>query len=364
MKIILIIFFYIVSINAHANKLWPEWETFKSIYISDAGRVIDGSNSQLMTTSEGQSYALFFALVADDKQTFSKLLKWTQNNLSKGDLTINLPAWSWGLNNQTKQFSVLDSNSAADSDLWMAYVLSEAGRIWGNYYYSSLGYLIANQILQREVVQVPNYGWMILPGPKGFIISDKSWKFNPSYFPIQILRRFSELYPQSNWNEIANNSIKFIKQSSPIGFAPEWASLNSDGKIIKDIAERNIGGYNAIRVYLWLGMLNNEDIEKEDLMKQFSPFMELIAKDGIVSEYYDTKIGKQIGSQPIGFNSAVLPFLASSKYNNLVTKFASKIIKSDSKQPEHYYDNALTLFGKGWMDGLYEFNKNGQLIIK
>ncbi|MCX7084167.1 MAG: cellulose synthase complex periplasmic endoglucanase BcsZ [Methylococcales bacterium] len=364
MKIIVFIFFNIISINAQANKSWPEWETFKSIYISDAGRVIDGSNSQLITTSEGQSYALFFALIADDKQTFSKLLKWTENNLSKGDITINLPAWSWGLSNQTKEFGVLDSNSAADSDLWLAYVLSEAGRIWDNHYYSSLGFLIANQILQREAVQVPNYGWMILPGPKGFITNEKSWRFNPSYFPIQILRRFSELYPQSNWQEITNKSIDFIMQSSPLGLAPEWATLNAEGKIVREVAERNVGGYNAIRVYLWLGMLNNEDIQKQELMRHFSPFMDIIVKDGTVSEYFDTKIGKQIGSQPIGFSASVLPFLYSSNNINLATQFAGKIINNNSKQPDHYYDSVLSLFGKGWYEGLYEFNNNGQLIIK
>ena len=363
MKVISIICFFILSLNAHA-KSWPEWESFKSIYISHEGRVIDGSSSQLMTTSEGQSYALFFALVANDKKTFSTLLKWTENNLSKGDLTINLPAWSWGLSNQTKEFGVLDTNSAADSDLWLAYTLTEAGRIWGNYYYSSLGFLIANQILQRETVQVPNYGWMILPGAKGFINNDKSWRFNPSYFPIQILRRFSELYPESNWQEITTNSINFIAHSSPLGFAPEWATLNAEGKLVREISERNIGGYNAIRVYLWLGMLNNYDTKKQDLMTQFLPFMEVIVKDMGVYEYFDTKTGKQNGSQPMGFNASVLPFLSSSNNKKLATQFASKIISNDSNQPDHYYDSVLSLFGKGWFDGLYEFNKNGQLIIK
>ncbi len=54
---------------------WPQWSNFKSIYIEN-GRVIDGSDERLITTSEGQSSAFVFALVANDQQTFDQVLKW------------------------------------------------------------------------------------------------------------------------------------------------------------------------------------------------------------------------------------------------------------------------------------------------
>ena len=61
-----------------------------------------------ITTSEGQSYALFFALLANDKASFDKLLEWTEVHLSEGDLSTRLPAWQWGI--KQNQGQILDSN--------------------------------------------------------------------------------------------------------------------------------------------------------------------------------------------------------------------------------------------------------------
>lgn len=47
---------------------WPAWEDFKATFLSQDGRVIDLSTPQQQSTSEGQAYALFFALVADDRK--------------------------------------------------------------------------------------------------------------------------------------------------------------------------------------------------------------------------------------------------------------------------------------------------------
>lgn len=83
-----------------AGTQWPIWEKFKQYYISMDGRVIDPQLPERKTTSEGQSYGLFFALVANDKPMFDKLLHWTENNLAAGDLRKRLPAWAWGQNAQ------------------------------------------------------------------------------------------------------------------------------------------------------------------------------------------------------------------------------------------------------------------------
>ncbi len=53
---------------------WPAWEQFKQAYVSPEGRVIDPSDARKISTSEGQSYGLFFALAANDRAGFDKLL--------------------------------------------------------------------------------------------------------------------------------------------------------------------------------------------------------------------------------------------------------------------------------------------------
>lgn len=365
MKILSVIALAFVSICAQASESWKEWEQFKAIYISAEGRVIDGSSPQLSTTSEGQSYALLFALIANDKATFDLLLNWTESHLANNDLTANLPAWLWGLNNENQQYGILDSNSASDSDLWIAYALVEAGRLWREYRYQSLGYFMAMRILREEAVQVPNYGWMIVPGLKGFQLSEHSWRLNPSYLPIQIFRRFAGMYPHSPWQQIAQNSVKFLKQSAPQGFSPEWAVLDDNNHVSADEKDSKIGGYNAIRVYLWLGMLSNNDPDKPALMAHFEPMLRVIETDGYIAEQYDIKMKMQTGHKPLGFHAAVLPFLASANNSTRINEFVKELAtREPSNKPDHYYDSVLTLLGKGWLEQKYQFNNDGMLNVE
>ena len=61
------------------------WDAYAKRFISGDGRVIDPQGGD-RTTSEGQSYALFFSLVSNDRVRFDKLLTWTESNLGQGDL--------------------------------------------------------------------------------------------------------------------------------------------------------------------------------------------------------------------------------------------------------------------------------------
>lgn len=117
---------------------WPLWEKFCSSALSEDGRIIDAGDPRQITTSEGQSYALFFALAANDQERFTRILDWTSSHLCAGDCSKHLPAWLWGRMEEPAakgepprvRWDVIDSNNAADADLWMAYSLLEAGRLW------------------------------------------------------------------------------------------------------------------------------------------------------------------------------------------------------------------------------------------
>lgn len=58
----------LAAFSVQAACTWPAWEQFKKDYISQEGRVIDPSDARKITTSEGQSYGMFFALAANDLQ--------------------------------------------------------------------------------------------------------------------------------------------------------------------------------------------------------------------------------------------------------------------------------------------------------
>ena len=166
---------------------WDKWDAFKAANVNESFRVVDYSDNRRITTSEGQSYAMFFALVAGDKDAFDKLLVWTENNLASGDITKYKPAWLWGKHGSS--WGIIDSNNAADSDMWIAYCLLEAGRLWDRPDYTAKGKAMMD-LLKKDVRDVKGLGKVLLPGYKGFE-QENFVTLNPSYYPVFIMRRFA-----------------------------------------------------------------------------------------------------------------------------------------------------------------------------
>ena len=81
----------IVMVIAGAAQDWPLWKGYTAAFMDSQVRVIDRDQGD-RTTSEGQAYAMFFALVAQDRSRFDGLLRWTESNLADGDLSTHLPA--------------------------------------------------------------------------------------------------------------------------------------------------------------------------------------------------------------------------------------------------------------------------------
>ncbi|WP_145540089.1 cellulose synthase complex periplasmic endoglucanase BcsZ [Yersinia alsatica] len=338
---------------------WPEWQQFKQYYISDGGRVIDPSSPRQITTSEGQSYGLFFALVADDRETFERLLSWTENNLSAGDLTARLPAWLWG-QHQQHHWGVLDPNSASDADLWIAYSLLEAGRLWDVRRYQTMGTLLLQRIAKEEVVDIPGLGKMLLPGKIGFSDDDR-WRLNPSYLPPQLLARFSSL--TGPWKEMIKVNQRLWLETAPHGFSPDWVVWQEGKGWLPDETHPNVGSYDAIRTYLWAGLLSNNSPQKAALIQHFQPMDVITEQQGVPPEKTDASNGKTSGDGPVGFSAALLPFLASSPapFNKQTFSQQQKRVQDSPPGPDAYYSAVLTLFGQGWAQQRYRFNRQGEL---
>src|SRR5215472_12121519 len=71
-----------------ATEDWPLWKSYSARFMDNQIRVIDHDAGE-RTTSEAQAYAMFFALVADDRARFDGLLRWTEQNLASGDLSTH-----------------------------------------------------------------------------------------------------------------------------------------------------------------------------------------------------------------------------------------------------------------------------------
>lgn len=333
---------------------WPMWDSFKTVNIDKNFRVIDHSDKRAITTSEGQSYAMFFALVADDRETFAKLLEWTEKNLSKGDITKNLPSWLWGKTGN--DWGIIDSNNATDSDLWITYDLLEAARLWNEPKYEEKARAMMER-LKRDVRDVPNLGKVLLPGGSGFD-HPTHVTLNPSYYPVFILRRLALVDPY--WKDVAEGTIRALVRTAPAGFSPDWAKIDKAGKLIAPEGEDyTLGSYNAIRVYLWAAMTDPSDPSYGVLMKHFDPMRRLTEEMNMPPEKVEILTGKANRPGNAGFGACVLEMLGDSKTAALLRT----VIQAEPIIGENYYRNVLMLYGAGFDQGLFRFDRDGRLVV-
>jgi endoglucanase len=354
---------------------WPDWDTFKQATMSTDGRVIDHSSPQQATVSEGQAYALFFALVANDRKTFDRVLNWTQNNLAQGDLTAHLPAWIWGRYDAQHPstgaagqvpagWGVLDSNSASDADLWIAYSLLEAGRLWHERSYTALGSVLARTILAKETEALPGLGRTVLPGPAGFRPQEGAWRLNPSYVPLQVMQRLATALPQqAEWVAVRDSSSKLVTATAPHGFSPDWVIYRRDQGFGPDEASKAESAYNAIRVYLWAGTLAVDAPSRAAALDAFRPLAGYVEAHGFPPERVDTQTGVAgANAGNAGFSAAVAPYLAAIGRSDLAQAQAQRVRTLTAKEPLGYYSSVLVLFGLGHLDGQYRFDASGAVV--
>ncbi|WP_370260853.1 cellulose synthase complex periplasmic endoglucanase BcsZ [Limnobacter sp.] len=351
--------------NTVAAKDWPAWQGFKSAFMSDDGRVIDRSEADLRTVSEGQSYALFFALVAKDKAAFDQILKWTENNLSQGSLANNLPAWVWG--KKGEDWGVIDANSASDADLWIAYALLEASRVWCQPAYASKARALGELILAQESVDVPGLGLSILPGKQGFIKADGMIKLNPSYVPPFMMARFANAWADDpRWAQVYLASQRLLLDSPKNGFYPDWVQYLNGQRSLPDTEPR--GDYDAIRTYLWIAMSSPNDPMSATLLRQLAPLAAVLLKRQHMPEWLEPDTGgvaPQAG--PAGFQAAVAPLAKTLGLEKLANTLAQRNLRTASREDwlkYGYYNGALSLFAQGFFDQRYSFNSLGELMLQ
>jgi endoglucanase len=358
---------------------WLLWDSYSARFIDAQGRVIDHQGSD-RSTSEGQAYAMFFALVDNDRSQFDRILTWARVNMASGDLATHLPGWLWG-KNAAGEWKQLDSNPASDADVWMAYTLIEAGRLWKVPAYTNLGHQMMAQIAKSEVADLPGFGLMLLPGPTGYHHQSspamQSWTLNPSYFPLFIFDRLATEDPAGPWQHIALGIPNFLRQSAVHGYAMDWVNYVPGDGFYPTIAhsekstETPMGSYDAIRVYLWAGMIDAGDKQKEEILGAI-PAMGayLVDHDSPPEKVSDQGI-PMAQDGPAGFSAAMLPYLMA--YPGKEKPRARQTIRL-SMMRDHasglygrdqtYYDQNLALFALGYLEARFRFGPDGKLKVE
>lgn len=351
---------------AVAQTRWPAWDAFVKTQVQADGRVVDRTTSIYQSTSEGQSYALFFALIANDRKAFDTVLKWTADNLCAGKLDAQLPAWQWGRKSDGS-YGVIDANSAADADAWIAYTLFEAGRLWQVPQYTRTARAVLAHIRSAEIAELPGLGAMLLPGARGFATGNGTWRLNLSYMPLPLLRRFEDADTGGPWADVAAGTVRLAADASPHGFAPDWLAWRTPGKAGIDSVKGDIGSYDAIRTYLWAGVTSPRDPLAKPLLAALGGMRRAVDSANVPPERVATQTGETAGTGPVGFSAALVPYLSALGDEAGVAAQARRIAAmraaaQDAKQPLAYYDQVLVLFGVGWAQHRYSFDEQGRLI--
>jgi endo-1,4-beta-D-glucanase Y len=341
---------------------WPLWNAYVERFISSDGRAIDSSAGGI-STSEGQSYALFFSLVANDRALFRRLYDWTRDNLAGGRLDARLPAYKWGRRGDGS-WGGLDDNSAADSDLWIGYTLIEAGRLWSDAELTRTGRALLENVVAREVARLPGLGAMLLPAPRGFV-HGRSWRLNPSYLPLQLLQGLASEGVPGPWGEIRTNTIRMIEARATRGFIDDWVGYEPRAGFVADPVHGAIGSYDAIRVYLWQALLDPRDRAGAQL--GLDGIYDYWHEHGRVPERIDTRRpSANVPAGPVGFLAVLLPRVARSadeaERARLVRELESVRDGRLYGRPPTYYDQNLILFAQGFIERRYRFAVDGRVV--
>jgi endo-1,4-beta-D-glucanase Y len=231
------------------NVLLDNWNQYKTRFIQADGRVIDYNGN--VTTSEGQSYAMFRAFWMRDKATFDKTYRWAKDNLQipRGD---HLFSWKWG-EKPDKTWGALDKTSASDADQDIAFALLLGYKEWKDPAYLDDSKLILNDIWTRLTLDAP-IGRVLLPGDwpqKG-----RTYQINPSYFAPYAYRVFAEVDTDHDWTALTDSSYEILTRAvaqSETHLPPDWVQISLDNDQVTlyqdPLDPRSDFGYEAIRVY-------------------------------------------------------------------------------------------------------------------
>jgi len=253
------------------QSLVASWRLYAHRFITAEGRVVDNANGDV-SHSEGQGYAMLLAERLDDRETFTKIWRWTKEHLFiRSDA---LAAWRWDPNARP---NVLDDNTATDGDLLIAWALSNAATRWNVADYADAALRIADA-LATEVVAPSQFGPILLPAVKGFGRADQrdGPVVNLSYWIFPALEHLRTVSGTADWNAIARTGENLIRSArfGPRRIPTNWIAL-AGNEPAPALSFPAVFGYDAIRIPLYLAWTKSS---AREVLRSF-PSLELAVID-------------------------------------------------------------------------------------
>jgi endoglucanase len=188
--------------------------------------------------------------------------------------------------------------------------------------------------------------------------------------------RLAQVDPAGPWNAVLSSLHPLLFHGSGAGFAMDWvlagttvAPSLSPAQLaagIKD--EPAVGSYDAIRVYLWLGLSHPSTPKLHQLLADVSGMSAYLKTQPLPPERVDSN-GKVLGPNgPAGFSAAAAPFLAAlgrspEAKTQLDRALATRNLTTGLIGHGEYYDQNLALFAAGWSEQRFHFDPKGRLML-
>ena len=255
---------------------------YKALFIDD-GRVLDTGNGDV-SHSEGQGYAMLFAVGANDKDTFDALWQWSQRVLQRED---KLFSWRYRPCPTHDRACIDDINNASDGEILIAWALLRAADKWDDEDYASAATAIINKV-ESTLIKDTEQLTLLLPGEVGFE-DDSSVQVNLSYWIFPALKDIAQHANQpEKWNQLYTSGLALLAKSqfSQYGLPSDWVRVeNSIGNRIGNRVDNNHReevrlsldkvisaeyGFNAVRIPLHLAWSGPSTIEQHATL--FEPF--------------------------------------------------------------------------------------------
>ncbi len=225
------------------------WQSYKARFVTVQGRVIDTGNA-MISHSEGQGYAMLFAVAANDRESFDRIWGWTRANLMVRD--DQLLAWRW---EPAQRPAIADMNNATDGDILVAWALTEAAELWAELSYRVAARRIAVEIGRKTIIFKTKIGALLMPAVTGFSAQDRADGpvINLSYYVFPAFPRLKIVAPEYDWSGLVQSGLDILKAANAGG-----SKLPSDWMSVQEMEVKPAQGfpphfsYNAIRIPLYL----------------------------------------------------------------------------------------------------------------
>lgn len=250
--------------------LRKSYDFYKENFMSQDGRIIDYDKNSI-TTSEGQSYMLLRSLIMNDRKTFDLVYAWSKNNLQRQD---SLFAWLWG-KNSNGEYKILDTNSASDADVDIAFALILAYEKFNCTQYLQEAVSIIKSIWDKETKKIGNY-LVLMPGANQ--TTEEKIEINPSYFSPYAFRYFQKYDDLHDWNSLIDSSYYYldvVMSKTQTHLPPNWFSIES-GQIVLADSPKSDFSYDAIRVFprIYLDYLKTNEQRALPILEKVKFFIE------------------------------------------------------------------------------------------